>query len=131
MTLPEGVTGSGILTALGLLCGIWILARVVTQAVQQRADLDYWQIVASRGLDGKQFLDAKKIGYLLGCFGGFWLCVRLTYNKDGLPFEIFAAWLAFLAGIDVFTTLVRGKYGIKSDPSPDDTQPHNTGDPKL
>ena len=72
-------------------------------------EISCWQLIASRGIDGKQYMDPKKIGYLLGAFGGFWLCIRMTYTNSGLDVMFFATWLAFLAGIDIFTTFTKGK----------------------
>ena len=89
------------IAALGLL--MWKVSK------DQDNDLSCWQLIASRGIDGKQYMDSKKIGYMLGAFGGFWAIIKSTYSTTGLAPELFALWLSFLAGIDIITTITKGK----------------------
>lgn len=104
LTLGNVGTSLALILMFGLLMSLlWKVSKDDTN------EISCWQLIASRGLDGRQYMDPKKIGYLLGAFGGFWLCVRMTYTTAGLDVMFFATWLTFLAGIDIFTTFTKGK----------------------
>ena len=96
--------------ALALL--ILILAWVMVMNGQN--DLDWSQLISTKGADGKQYADWNRIGMGAGVVVSVWLPAVYAYSPDmeatGLA-AVLAVVLAYLGGVSGYAATLRARQG--------------------
>ena len=89
------------LTAFGLL--LMLGAFLLWRLVRSTETLQWTDLVATNGI-----LNAYKIGYWIGTGIGSWAVIKTTYMGD-LDAGVFAGYLAYLGGVPVGMSAIRGR----------------------
>jgi hypothetical protein len=91
------------------LLGFWFLYHVIGK---EDNTLSWEQLISSRAIDGKQYVDWNKIGQGLGVVCAVWLpFIYVNSDKlDGLGLaSVMGASFLYLGGVSSYATSVRAK----------------------
>jgi len=112
------------LQAVVLLSILLVSARAFGRMVNDpRNNVQASDFYSSRGRDGKEHGDTSKLAKLVGVFAST-LMVAYTFWAHAVdsfwPVAVFAIWLIFISGIDVFSAWARSfvdrRYGTQTPP---------------
>ena len=129
-TLIEGLRGAFDTQALVLLLFVLLAVRAFAHTVGEDSNpVEFWHFYASRAADGSQLGDPKKLAVMVGIFAST-LFVGYTFWAHPIdsfwPVAVFAIWLIFISGIDVFSAWARSFVDRRFGSNPSTETPKST-----
>ena len=91
------------------LIGFWFLSHLIGKTTNS---LEWEQLISSKAIDGKQYVDWNRIGLGLGVLIAVWLPFIYAYSEkmDGTGLAaVMGVSLLYLGGVSSYATSVRAK----------------------
>lgn len=92
-----------------VLAGLIVLAFMIFRAKDN--EISCWQLISSKGLDGRHYADIDKVGKVLLLLFFLSREIYLTY-LDKLDFGELLLFVTYASGIAVFSAIMRAKAGL-------------------
>ena len=95
-------------------CILLVMLAAAVRIINGKNDLEWTQLVSTRGSDGKQYADWNRIGQGCGVILCVWLPAVYSYSPKmdatGLA-AVLAVVLAYLGGVSGYAATLRAKQG--------------------
>lgn len=98
-----------VMVLLAIIVGMAFLAFMIFRAKDN--EISCWQLISSRGLDGRHYADIDKVGKVLLLLFFLSREIYLTYLGK-LDFTELLLFVTYASGIAVFSAIMRSKAGL-------------------
>lgn len=117
MTLISSYTlSSYVMQGLLVLLVICIIVKIGTEMRNPDNDIEWWQLIATKGADGKSYASPTKLWLNIGAVLVSWIVLYVVMQVDWeeKAFEVctlVGSYLIFIAGVEAYAKHLQAKQG--------------------